>query len=146
VPRALPSFVIPGCWRTNSGALFVANAAFNNLGYPVLSTVFNWGRASLGTIPFVTYGAYFGPVGLLVGQAAGSIVFADWAAPTAGPATPRRYPPAPAMRPSRLWPCAPGTCHPTGARRVRGKAEGLSRWHGKSTARPGRPAARWAVR
>jgi O-antigen/teichoic acid export membrane protein len=129
-----------------TGALFVANAAFNNLGYPVLSTVFNWGRASLGTIPFVTYGAYFGPVGLLVGQAAGSIVFADWAAPTAGPATPRRYPPAPAMRPSRLWPCAPGTCQPTGARRVRGKAEGLSRWHGKSTARrvvppPGGPCA-----
>jgi hypothetical protein len=83
VPRALPSFVIPGCWRTNSGALFVANAAFNNLGYPVLSTVFNWGRASLGTIPFVTYGAYFGPVGLLVGQAAGSVIFGTLALITA---------------------------------------------------------------
>ena len=43
-----------------TGALFVANAAFNNLGYPVLSTAFNWGRATLGTIPFVAYGAHFG--------------------------------------------------------------------------------------
>ncbi len=37
------------------GALFVANAAFNNLGFPLLSTLFNWGRATLGTIPFVTH-------------------------------------------------------------------------------------------
>jgi putative MATE family efflux protein len=58
-----------------TGALFVANAAFNNLGYPVLSTAFNWGRATLGTIPFVTYGANFGPAGLLIGQAAGSVIF-----------------------------------------------------------------------
>lgn len=58
-----------------TGALFVANAAFNNLGYPVLSTVFNWGRATLGTIPFVTYGAKFGPAGLLIGQASGSVIF-----------------------------------------------------------------------
>ncbi len=58
-----------------TGALFVANAAFNNLGYPVLSTLFNWGRATLGTIPFVTIGAQFGPAGLLVGQAAGSVIF-----------------------------------------------------------------------
>ncbi len=63
-----------------TGALFVANAAFNNLGYPVLSTLFNWGRASLGTIPFVAYGAHFGPVGVLVGQAAGSVVFGTLAA------------------------------------------------------------------
>jgi len=58
------------------GALFVATAAFNNLGYPTLSTAFNWGRATLGTIPFVWLGAHwFGAVGVLVGQAAGSIVF-----------------------------------------------------------------------
>ena len=31
------------------GLLFVANAAFNNLGFPLLSTGFNWGRATLGT-------------------------------------------------------------------------------------------------
>ena len=66
-----------------TGALFVANAAFNNLGYPVLSTVFNWGRATLGTIPFVAYGAHFGPVGVLVGQASGSIVFGTLALITA---------------------------------------------------------------
>jgi putative MATE family efflux protein len=66
-----------------TGALFVANAAFNNLGFPVLSTLFNWGRATLGTIPFVTYGAHFGPVGLLVGQASGSVVFGTLAVITA---------------------------------------------------------------
>jgi putative MATE family efflux protein len=66
-----------------TGALFVANAAFNNLGYPVLSTVFNWGRATLGTIPFVVYGAHFGPVGVLVGQASGSVVFGMLALTTA---------------------------------------------------------------
>ena len=39
------------------GMIFVSNAAFNNLGFPILSTVFNWGRATLGTVPFVTLGA-----------------------------------------------------------------------------------------
>jgi putative MATE family efflux protein len=58
-----------------TGALFVANAAFNNLGFPLLSTLFNWGRATLGTIPFVTIGAGYGPAGVLIGQAAGSVVF-----------------------------------------------------------------------
>jgi Na+-driven multidrug efflux pump len=66
-----------------TGALFVANAAFNNLGYPVLATLFNWGRATLGTIPFVTYGAQFGPAGLLIGQAAGSVIFGTLAVITA---------------------------------------------------------------
>jgi Na+-driven multidrug efflux pump len=66
-----------------TGALFVANAAFNNLGYPVLATVFDWGRATLGTIPFVAYGARFGPVGVLAGQAASSVVFGTLALITA---------------------------------------------------------------
>lgn len=66
-----------------TGALYVANAAFNNLGYPALSTLFNWGRATLGTIPFVTIGVQFGPAGLLVGQAAGSVVFGTLAVMTA---------------------------------------------------------------
>jgi Na+-driven multidrug efflux pump len=66
-----------------TGALFVANAAFNNLGHPVLATLFNWGRATLGTIPFVTYGAQFGPTGLLVGQASGSVIFGTIAVITA---------------------------------------------------------------
>jgi Na+-driven multidrug efflux pump len=66
-----------------TGALFVANAAFNNVGYPVLSTVFNWGRATLGTIPFIAYGSHFGPVGVLVGQLSGSVVFGSVALITA---------------------------------------------------------------
>jgi putative MATE family efflux protein len=58
------------------GALFVANAAFNNLGFAMFSTMFNWGRATLGTIPFVTLGAhYWGPEGGLVGMLLGAAVF-----------------------------------------------------------------------
>ncbi|HMF06142.1 MAG TPA: MATE family efflux transporter [Methylocella sp.] len=58
------------------GAIFVANAAFNNLGSPLLSTLFNWGRATLGTIPFVTLGAaHFGPEGGYMGLIAGSALF-----------------------------------------------------------------------
>jgi len=57
------------------GALFVANAAFNNLGRPLWSTGFNWGRATLGTIPFAWWGAQYGPVEVLAGQAAGAAIF-----------------------------------------------------------------------
>lgn len=58
------------------GAMFVANAAFNNLGFPTWSTVTNWGRATLGTFPFVWIGAtQYGAAGVLAGQAAGGIVF-----------------------------------------------------------------------
>jgi Na+-driven multidrug efflux pump len=58
-----------------TGALYVANAAFNNLGFPLLSTVFNWGRATFGTIPFAAWGSGYGPRGVLIGQAAGSFLF-----------------------------------------------------------------------
>ena len=57
------------------GALFVANAAFNNLGYPLLSTAFNWGRATLGTIPFAWWGSHHGAAGVLIGQSVGSALF-----------------------------------------------------------------------
>jgi len=58
------------------GAIFVANAAFNNLGFAFLSTLFNWGRATLGVIPFVTLGAtHFGPEGGIVGLILGSALF-----------------------------------------------------------------------
>jgi putative MATE family efflux protein len=56
--------------------LFVANTAFNNLGFPMLSMLFNWGRATLGTIPFVTFGAqYAGVQGGLLGVSLGCAVF-----------------------------------------------------------------------
>ena len=58
-----------------AGALFVANAAFNNLGRPLWSTGFNWARATLGTIPLAWWGAHYGPVGVLAGQALGTAVF-----------------------------------------------------------------------
>ncbi|WP_422038872.1 MATE family efflux transporter [Roseibium sp.] len=59
-----------------NGILFVSNAFFNNLGRPFYSTWMNWGRHTLGTIPFVWLGgAYLGAPGVLIGQAAGGIVF-----------------------------------------------------------------------
>lgn len=61
------------------GALFVANAAFNNLGRPLWSTGFNWARATLGTIPFAWWGAHYGPVEVLAGQAAGAVIFGSLA-------------------------------------------------------------------
>ena len=58
------------------GLLFLANASFNNLGSPLLSTLFNWGRATLGTMPFAWLGAKAGgPEGAFVGWAAGSALF-----------------------------------------------------------------------
>ena len=58
------------------GAIFVANAAFNNLNSPMLSAIFNWGRATLGTIPFVTLGAaHAGPEGGYIGLVGGCAVF-----------------------------------------------------------------------
>ncbi len=67
-----------------AGAQFVGAAAFNNLGKPALSTWFNWGKATLGTIPFAWVGAaYGGPEGIMLGTAGGSILFgvaSAWAA------------------------------------------------------------------
>ncbi len=58
------------------GGVFVANAAYNNLGWPFLSTAINWGRATLGTIPFVTYGAaWYGPKGGYFGMVVGAALF-----------------------------------------------------------------------
>ncbi|HEY4924277.1 MAG TPA: MATE family efflux transporter [Roseiarcus sp.] len=60
--------------------LFVANTAFNNLGSPLLATAFNWGRATLGTIPFATIGARLGGPdhgveGAMLGITAGAAIF-----------------------------------------------------------------------
>lgn len=63
-------------WFFN-GAIFVANASFNNLGHPIYSTAINWGRNTLGTLPFVYAGAaWWGAPGVLIGQALGGILFA----------------------------------------------------------------------
>ena len=59
-----------------SGMLFVANAIFNNLGYAFYSTMLNWGRSTLGVIPFVWLGAHYaGANGALAGYGLGVIVF-----------------------------------------------------------------------
>lgn len=59
-----------------TGVQFVAQAAFNNLGRPHWSTAFNWGRATLGTIPLVHAGAALGgATGVLIGSAIGSVLF-----------------------------------------------------------------------
>ncbi|MEW5962325.1 MAG: MATE family efflux transporter [Pseudomonadota bacterium] len=79
------------------GALFVANAVFNTLGRPHYSTMLNWGRATIGTIPFVEIGARWGGAeGVLVANMVGAIVFGtlaiaigyrliDWLAENGGP-------------------------------------------------------------
>ena len=57
------------------GGLFVAAAAFNNLGKPIYSTWTNWVRATLGTIPFAMIGgAYAGAEGIMVGTAIGGAI------------------------------------------------------------------------
>ncbi len=59
-----------------AGGLYVSNAAFNNLNYPALSTLLNWGRATLGTVPFVLAGAAIaGSTGALAGFFIGGIPF-----------------------------------------------------------------------
>lgn len=81
------------------GFLFVANAAFNTLGRPHVSTMLNWGRATLGTVPFVEVGSYLaGAPGVIAGNMLGGIAFGlvsvwlgyrmiDRIGPPAGPAT-----------------------------------------------------------
>lgn len=59
-----------------NGALFVSNAVFNNLGYPTYSTIFNWGRSTLGVIPFVWVGAtLYGAKGVIAGWGLGAVLF-----------------------------------------------------------------------
>ena len=59
-----------------NGSLFVANAAFNNLGYPLYSTMLNWGRSTIGVIPFVWFGGmWFGARGVIAGYGLGVVLF-----------------------------------------------------------------------
>lgn len=60
-----------------NGVIFVANAACNNLGRPFQSTLVNWGRHTLGTVPFVIlFGKMLGAQGVLIGQGVGGVIFA----------------------------------------------------------------------
>ena len=62
-------------WFFN-GMIFVGNAVCNNLGRPFWSTVVNWGRHTVGTIPLALWlGQTWGAQGVLVGQALGGVVF-----------------------------------------------------------------------
>ncbi len=59
-----------------NGAVFVANAAFNNLGFVLYSTALNWGRATLGVAPFIWLGGhYYGVKGVLAGYGLGVVMF-----------------------------------------------------------------------
>jgi len=60
-----------------NAALFTTNAAFNNLERPTYAALLNWGRHTLGTLPFAWLGArYWGAEGVLIGQYAGGAIFA----------------------------------------------------------------------
>jgi putative MATE family efflux protein len=62
-------------WFFN-GVIFVANAVCNNLGRPFWSTLVNWGRHTIGTVPLALWlGTTWGAEGVLVGQALGGVVF-----------------------------------------------------------------------
>lgn len=62
-------------WFFN-GMIFVSNAACNNMGHPFQSTLVNWGRHTIGTIPFVmVFSAWLGASGVLIGQAVGGVLF-----------------------------------------------------------------------
>ena len=89
--------------------LFVANVSFNNLGFPVLSMAFNWARATLGTIPFVTVGARYGGVqGGMLGFALGAAVFGLMAVATAYVVTWRLTKAIDSGSPAGLRPAAAG--------------------------------------
>jgi putative MATE family efflux protein len=67
-----------------NGLIFVANALCNNLGAAFQSTMVNWARHTIGTVPFAwALAQWWGPQGVLAGQALGGIVFgclATWLA------------------------------------------------------------------
>lgn len=92
-------------WFFN-GMIFVSNASFNNLGHPYYSTWTNWGRHTLGTVPFVIlFAAWFGASGVLIGQALGGVLFGLWSGWLALRVIARKEPPAaprPFQRQARL--------------------------------------------
>jgi putative MATE family efflux protein len=91
-------------WFFN-GMIFVSNAVCNNLGRPFWSTVVNWGRHTVGTVPFALWlGGMWGASGVLIGQGVGGVIFgllAGWLAlrAIANPAGPVRRAPPPVAVP-----------------------------------------------
>ena len=68
--------IVAGSFFFN-GLLFVTNAAFNNLGKPLWATALNWARQTVGVLPFIWVGAYYGDLrGIAWGSAIGSVPFA----------------------------------------------------------------------
>lgn len=66
-----------GVLWTLIGLQFIATSIFITMGRPLYVTVFGWLRASLGTVPFVWYGAQtFGSSGALLGQLLGNALVA----------------------------------------------------------------------
>ncbi|KPW77787.1 MULTISPECIES: MATE family efflux transporter [Pseudomonas syringae group] len=66
-----------GLFWTLIGLQFIATSIFISVGRPVYVTLFGWLRASLGTVPFVWYGAQaFGSVGVMLGQLLGNTIVA----------------------------------------------------------------------
>jgi len=62
-------------WFFN-GMIFVGNAVCNNLGRPFWSTLVNWGRHTVGTIPLALWlSGTWGAEGVLIGQAIGGVIF-----------------------------------------------------------------------
>ena len=60
-----------------NGMTFVTNALFNNLGVAHYATQFNFGKATIGTIPFVYFGAQLaGPLGMYWGLLIGASLVA----------------------------------------------------------------------
>ncbi|SDW90180.1 Na+-driven multidrug efflux pump [Pseudomonas syringae] len=66
-----------GLFWTLIGLQFIATSIFISVGRPVYVTLFGWLRGSLGTVPFVWYGAQaFGSVGVMLGQLLGNAIVA----------------------------------------------------------------------
>ena len=80
----LGTFTQSAAWAfVFTGALFTANAAFNNLGRPLYSTMFNWSRDA-AVIPILSFAiaANLGPVGVVWIQACAAILVGSAAAYT----------------------------------------------------------------
>ncbi len=59
-----------------NGILYISNAAFNNLDRANWSTWLNWGRNTIGILPFVYFGAiYAGAAGVVAAPALGGVIF-----------------------------------------------------------------------